>query len=102
MKHSCHCGFEKRHHLAKGKRLGLLGASLMVLHLLYHVAECLILPAIFMAWSGHHSEPAVAASDETTATSELSGSDFLETTFAEKQKLTLAPRLYTNFFETLH
>ncbi len=46
------------------KRVGLGGAVLMILHLLYHVAECLILPAVFTAFShsvsGQSAESATA------------------------------------------
>ena len=71
MKHHCHCGFEKRHQLSKGKRLGALGATFMILHLLYHVAECLILPAVFMAFSNHSADEAIAATDDTIITEEV-------------------------------
>lgn len=64
MKHHCHCGFFKRHAHFKAKRFGALGAVLMVLHLLYHVAECLVLPAIFVGLSHGHDDTA-AVSDET-------------------------------------
>lgn len=101
MNHHCHCGFEKRHQLAKGKKLGVLGAALMVLHLLYHVAECLILPAVFMAWSGHSAEDAIAAEAENPESSEQINLDAEETPepsllFSTKTKL------YTDFFETLY
>lgn len=101
MEHHCHCGFKKRHQLAKGKKLGVLGATLMILHLLYHVAECLILPAIFMAWGGHSAEDAVAAeatSPESSEQIELNpeGTSKPELLFLSQ------PNLYTDFFETLH
>lgn len=99
MKHHCHCGFKKRHQLARGKKLGALGVAFMILHLLYHVAECLILPAVFMAWSGHSAEDAIAAEAENPETSEqieLSMDDLGETS------LPFTTPLYTNFFETLH
>lgn len=62
--HDCHCGFEK--HLAKfrrGRKLGILGAVLISLHILWHVAECLILPAIFVAFSHHHQETIATGDD---------------------------------------
>lgn len=99
MKHHCHCGFEKRHQLAKGKKLGVLGAVLMVLHLLYHVAECLILPAVFMAWSGHSAEDAIAAEVENPESSEQINLNVTETPNSETIFSTV---LYTDFFETLH
>lgn len=103
MKHHCHCGFKKHRDLSKGKRLGALGVTFMVLHLLYHVAECLILPAVFMAFSNHHDDTAVAVS-ETEIISEQINLD--EATASEKSliltNLKSQPRLYTNFFETLY
>lgn len=101
MKHHCHCGFRKRHQLAKGKKLGAFGIALMILHLLYHVAECLILPAVFMAWSGHSAEDAIAAEAETPETSEQ-----IELGAEETPKPSLLfstkTKLYTDFFETLY
>lgn len=46
MKHSCHCGFEQRCRNFRKRKLGKLGVVLLCLHLLYHVAECLVLPTI--------------------------------------------------------
>lgn len=99
MKHHCHCGFKKRHQLAKGKRLGLLGITLMVLHLLYHVAECLILPAVFMAWSGHSAKDAIAAEAESPDASEQIE---LNTEETQKPEAPFSTNLYTDFFETLY
>ena len=48
MKHCCHCGFREHFSHFKTKKLGLLGGVLLILHLLWHVAECLILPALFV------------------------------------------------------
>lgn len=119
MKHHCHCGFEKHRHLAKGKRLGALGIAFMVLHLLYHVAECLILPAVFMAFSNHSSDAASAASEDTIiiepsdpqpqASLLFRGLNF-DTLYSQslqnpqnpQNSQTLQPALYTNFFETLY
>lgn len=54
--HHCRCGFEKRLSKVKqrknGKKLGMLGVSLFCLHILWHVAECLILPAVFVGIGG--------------------------------------------------
>lgn len=104
MKHHCHCGFKKRHQLAKGKKLGVLGAVLMILHLLYHVAECLILPAVFMAWSGHSAEDAIATEIAETENSETSEQIELKVEEASKPNILFSTRikLYTDFFETLH
>ena len=38
----------------------------MVLHLLFHVAECLILPSILVGLGGHLSEESAAAMDGET------------------------------------
>lgn len=64
MKHHCHCGFMKRHAHSKAKRLGVLGITLMVLHLLYHVAQLLILPTVFVGFSHHHHDDTVAVAEE--------------------------------------
>lgn len=77
MKHHCHCGLEKHLHRFRVKKFGLLGAALMILHILFHVVECLLLPSIFVALGGHlHEEDALATSsgaiiieaDTTTST----------------------------------
>lgn len=103
MKHHCHCGFKKHHDLSKGKRLGALGVTFMILHLLYHVAECLILPAVFMAFSNHHDDTAVAVSEPEIISEQIN----LDETTASDNSLVLTslksqPYLYTNFFETLY
>jgi cell division protein FtsX len=101
MKHHCHCGFKKHHDLSKGKRLGALGVTFMILHLLYHVAECLILPAVFMAFSNHHDDTAVAVSETISEQINLD-----ETTTSDESLIRTGlksqPYLYTNFFETLY
>ena len=102
MKHHCHCGFKERHQLGKGRKLGVLGVTLMVLHLLYHVAECLILPAIFMAWSGHSAEDAIAAEATSPESSEQIELDLAESPRTQPIIFSSRPQLYTDFFETLH
>lgn len=54
--YKCHCGFEKKLHQLRAGKLGLLGGFLMVAHLLFHVAECLVLPAFLMAINGETVE----------------------------------------------
>lgn len=98
MKHH-HCGFSERHHLSNGKRLGILGATLMILHVLYHVVELLILPAIFVAWSGHHAAPAVA--EAVTVVDEAAETE-PEASESDEAKRPFSTLLYTDFFETLH
>lgn len=69
MKHHCHCGLEKHLHRFHAKKFGIFGVTLMALHILFHVVECLILPSLFVAFSGHlHEEDALAASPEAIVT----------------------------------
>lgn len=65
MKGHCHCGLKEHFQVLKMKKLGFLGALLMVLHLLFHVVECLILPAILVAFS-QPSEAATAVEPEAS------------------------------------
>lgn len=67
MKHHCHCGLGDKLHQLKAGKLGLLGGIFLVLHLLFHVAECMVLPALIVAFRG-----------ETVATSELSEQEATE------------------------
>lgn len=63
MKHSCHCGFEQHCKKLKARKLGKLGVLLVGLHLLYHVAECLILPTVLIGVSeyfAHRDSPTAA------------------------------------------
>lgn len=62
MKH-CHCGLEHHFEHFRVKKLGILGVTLMVLHILFHVVECLILPSILVAFSGHLAEESAQATD---------------------------------------
>lgn len=48
MKHECHCGLNKHLKHLRAKKLGIVGAMLMLVHILFHVVECLILPAIIV------------------------------------------------------
>lgn len=50
MKH-CHCGLHEQIKKFKAGKLGLLGGILIVGHLLFHVAECLVIPALLMAFN---------------------------------------------------
>ena len=59
----CHSNFHRR--LFRVRRVGALGAILMVLHLLFHLVEFLVLPAALVAFGGHATEePAVATSED--------------------------------------
>ena len=77
MKHHCHCGFREHFRTKNVRKLGWLGATFMVLHLLFHVVECLVLPSVLIVLGGHlNEEPAVAITveerlniDEPTKTS---------------------------------
>lgn len=70
MKH-CHCHFREQVKKFKAGKLGLFGGILIVGHLLFHVAECLIIPALLVAI---HREDAEAIE-------ELTDTQLQETTF---------------------
>lgn len=77
MKHThCHCGLKEQLKKFRAGKLGLLGGALILGHLLFHVAECLVLPAIFLAVGSN-------AEGETHPSSELSILALQETTFGE-------------------
>ncbi len=68
MKHQhCHCHLREHLRDLKAGKLGLLGGVLIIGHLLFHVAECLVLPAIFMAANSNASESAAESLELTTA-----------------------------------
>lgn len=48
------------------RRVGVLGVTLMVLHILFHVVECLILPSILVAFGGHIAEENVLAAEDAS------------------------------------
>lgn len=90
MKHShCHCGFKSQIKKLRAGKLGALGIFLVVGHLLFHVAECLIIPAIILAINRHDAE----------AIEELSSQDIQETTFVTD--FDELRDLKANFFDTL-
>lgn len=64
MKH-CHCGLKSHFHSLKAKKLGLVGVILIVLHVLFHVVECLIVPALFVAFSGHSDDSSATAAESS-------------------------------------
>lgn len=74
MKHHCHCGFREHFRTKNIRKLGWLGVTFMVLHLLFHVVECLLLPSIIVAIGGHlNEEPAAAiAAEEQLSTDDAS------------------------------
>lgn len=55
-RHSCHCGLKDQLRKMKAGKLGLLGSVLIVGHLLFHVAECLVIPAILIAANRQDAE----------------------------------------------
>lgn len=59
--HHCRCGLHNQLKKFHAKKLGLLGVTLMVAHLLFHVVECLVLPAIIAGFSGHHDHNSALA-----------------------------------------
>lgn len=67
MKHHCHCGFREHLRSFRVKKLGLAGGIFLVLHLLFHVVECLILPSILVGLGGHLAEESAAALDSESA-----------------------------------
>lgn len=87
--HHCHCGLESQLKKFKAGKLGLLGGVLIVGHLLFHVAECLIIPAIIVALNHH----------EVEAIDELSEAHLEEITFTTD--FSELKDLHVNFFETL-
>ena len=64
----CHCGFKAHLKSLKAGKLGFFGVLLLVLHFLFHVVECLVLPAVLVGLGGHFTEaPAVALEQTQTA-----------------------------------
>lgn len=87
MKHRCHCGLGEKLHKLKAGKLGLLGGMLLVLHLLFHVAECLILPALL-----------IALHDETAEASEISEQEAIELNILSQPHNSV---LHQDFWESL-
>lgn len=56
MKRHCHCKFEEKRKKLRAGKFGALGGCLVVLHLLYHVAECLILPVVLIGFHRNNAE----------------------------------------------
>lgn len=67
--HHCHCGLHDQLKKFRARKLGLLGATLMVAHLLFHVVECLVLPALIVGFSGHHDHNSALAEGAEDTTS---------------------------------
>lgn len=62
---SCHCGFKSHLKSLKAGKLGFLGALFFGLHFLFHVVECLVLPAVLVGLGGHFTEAPVVALEQT-------------------------------------
>lgn len=95
MKHHCHChcGFEEKRKKLRAGKFGVLGGCLVVLHLLYHVAECLVLPAILIAV---HRNNAEAADVDHTLLEETTFSDkFFTSSPAQSESIQI------DFFDSL-
>lgn len=84
MKH-CHCGLREHFQSLRAKRLGAFGVVLMVLHILFHVVECLLIPALLVAF--HHDE----ATSATVPDSDPQSASVLELEYSPLEK--------TDFFE---
>lgn len=87
--HDCHCGLKEQLKKFRAGKLSLLGGFLIIGHLLFHVAECLIIPAILVALNRHDVE----------AINELNQTDLQEITFTTE--LTELNRHHTNFLNAL-
>lgn len=85
MKHHCHCGLKEHFQSLRVKKLGALGVVLMVLHILFHIVECLLIPALLVAFHGQETQPAAAASSAEQP--------------AAKLQIEYSPLAETNFFE---
>lgn len=77
-KRHCHCGFHEHLGLLRARKLGLVGVTLFVLHLLFHVVECLIVPSIIVGLGGHLAEDSAAAtSGEQIVTDEVTRQQYI-------------------------
>lgn len=70
MKHCCHCGLNTQIKKFRAGKLGIFGGILIVGHLLFHVAECLVLPAFIMAMHGNVAEAAELETNNIIETAE--------------------------------
>lgn len=52
MKNRCHCGLKEHFCHFRARKLGALGLVLMGIHIIFHIVECLVLPAILIGLSG--------------------------------------------------
>ncbi len=80
MKHHCHCGIKGHFDKFRFKRLGVLGAVLMIGHVLFHVVECLVLPALLVAWSGYAIEENIEETADQVKAEIISEDELMVTT----------------------
>ncbi len=71
----CHCGLEKTLERFHAKRFGIVGLVLIIGHLLFHVAECLVIPALIVVFSQGKS----TATDESVTTNSALTSEVAKT-----------------------
>ncbi len=77
----CHCGLKEQLKKFRAGKLGVLGGILIVGHLLFHVAECLVIPAIIIAFGGNAAETMetnIVNPSEISLEDSLSRQDILE------------------------
>lgn len=86
MKHHCHCGLKEHFQSLRVKKLGVLGVVLMILHILFHVVECLLIPTLLVAIHDQETQPATAASSSEQPVVDL--------------QIEYSPLTETNFFES--
>lgn len=93
MKHCCHCHIDEQIKKFKAGKLGLLGGVLIIGHLLFHVAECLVIPVII---AGLNRRPVEAIEEldekELSETAIVSHSDSLASL-----KLSLSESIQQNY-----
>ena len=86
MKH-CHCGLREHFQKFRLQKLGVLGAILMILHVLFHVVECLLVPAILVAIHQQTVQPdTIERPAVTTSVEPVLGTGYLplrDTSFLE-------------------
>lgn len=98
MKRHCHCGFREHLKSFRAKKLGLVGGIFFVLHLLFHVVECLLLPSILVGLGGHLAEEPAAATGGESAIIER-GTEAEDRWCYEFIKISTSPLDNTDFYQ---